>query len=239
MSALQWPLPLVQLRSIGQSVMPDRGAGRPHKGVDLRADAGTAVLSAAAGRVLRVEDGRQAAKGSGRARAGLWVDVLGEDGRVYRYLHLGAARVQAGDVLAAGAQLGTTAPAGTSGISEGTAPHLHFEIREGDYDAKRPKWQGKPGGELGDYGTPLDPLKFLPLQSNTRPGASEGQPARDGFFDAAAAARGFLSGSPTPAARSSAFGRVAAGALGVLAVAAVARALWPSGRSGASGSEAL
>lgn len=235
MSALQWPLPLDLLRSIGQSVLPDRGAGRPHKGVDLRADAGTPVLSAAPGRVLRVEDGRMSPAGSGRARAGLWVDVLGEDGRVYRYLHLGTARVQAGDTLAAGTPLGATAPAGTSGIDRNTAPHLHFEIREGDYDPKRPKWHSKPRGELGDYGTPLDPLKLLPLQSHVRPGTVEAQPARNGFFDAAAAARGFLTGSPAPATRGSVLGRVAAGAIGVLAVAAITRMVWPGERSASSG----
>ncbi len=53
------------------------GSGRPHKGVDLFAEAGSPVLSAAYGRVLRVVDGRTAdpKKQEGLARAGLFVDV--------------------------------------------------------------------------------------------------------------------------------------------------------------------
>lgn len=238
MSTPLWPLPVDRLRSVGQSVMPDRGTGRPHKGVDLRAEAGTLVLASAPGRVLRVEDGRTDAPGSGRARAGLWVDVLGEDGRVYRYLHLGAVHVKPGESLTAGMPLGVTAPAGTSGIDKDTAPHLHFEIREGDYDAKRPKWQGKPSDDPGDYGAPLDPLKLLPLQSSARTAPRVSQTPQDGAPDAAAAARAFLAGAPAQPARESVLGKLAGRVAGALVVAAATRALWPRVRTALWGSEA-
>ena len=53
-----WPIPLGQLLGIHDSVTAHRkGSGRPHKGVDLLAAAGTHVLSASAGRVLRVARG--------------------------------------------------------------------------------------------------------------------------------------------------------------------------------------
>jgi conjugal transfer mating pair stabilization protein TraG len=146
---LVWPIARAHLQRVGQSVLQDRdGKGRPHKGVDLFAPAGTEVRSACSGRVLRVVDGR-VSPSSAQRRAGLFVDVEGERGSVYRYLHLHEARVAAGVALEQGAVIGTVAPPFTSGLAE--APHLHFEIRQGDVDRSR-----------ADYGAPLDPLRLLP-----------------------------------------------------------------------------
>ncbi len=144
-----WPIARAQVQRAGQSVLADRnGKGRPHKGIDIFAAAGTAVLSACEGEVLRVVDGRQGHTTS-QQRAGLFVDIRGSAGWIYRYLHLGSARVQAGKKVACGDALGTVAPAYTSGLSE--APHLHFEIRQGDFDSRKK-----------DYGRPVDPLRWLP-----------------------------------------------------------------------------
>ena len=146
---LVWPIARAHLLRVGQSALQDRdGKGRPHKGVDLFALAGTEVRSACTGRVLRVVDGRVSPSPAQR-RAGLFVDVEGDAGRVYRYLHLHEVRVAAGGALEQGAVLGTVAPPFTSGLAE--APHLHFEIRQGDVDRSR-----------ADYGAPLDPLRLLP-----------------------------------------------------------------------------
>lgn len=147
--ALQWPVARQQLKRIGESVLADRnGRGRPHKGIDLFADAGTQVRSASAGKVLRVVDGRRSGRAAQR-RAGLFADVRGADALVYRYLHLGEISVEAGASVLPGTVLGTVAAAHTSGLA--SAPHVHFEVRQGDYDSKR-----------GDYGTPVDPLRLLP-----------------------------------------------------------------------------
>ena len=144
-----WPIARAQIHRVGQSVLTDRnGKGRPHKGIDLFAAAGTSVLAAQRGRVLRVVDGRSGTSVSQR-RAGLFIDVLGRDALVYRYLHLGEARVQSGQQVSQGHVLGTIAAAHTSGLAE--APHLHFEIRMADVD------HGKK-----DYGTSIDPLRLLP-----------------------------------------------------------------------------
>lgn len=148
-----WPIPAGRLRRVGESVLARRaGSGRPHKGIDLFADADTPVLSAVFGKVLRVIDGRTAdkAKNEGLWRAGLFVDVRGLDGRVYRYLHLGSHSVKEGQPLRAGDPLGTVSPSGQSGV-EHSDPHVHFEIRAGDWNRK-----------AGDYGEPIDPLKVLP-----------------------------------------------------------------------------
>lgn len=144
-----WPIARTRLQRVGQSVLTDRnGKGRPHKGIDLFAPAGTPVLSAQRGRVLRVVDGRTATSASQR-RAGLFIDVLGQDALVYRYLHLGEVRVKSGQMVSQGSLLGNVAAAHTSGLADN--PHLHFEIRLADVNhAKK------------DYGTSIDPLRLLP-----------------------------------------------------------------------------
>lgn len=148
-SKVSWPMDRVQIRRVGQSVLTDRnGKGRPHKGIDLFAPAGTRVLAAQGGRILRVVDGRSGETASQR-RAGLFIDVLGVDALVYRYLHLHDAQVQPGQTVGVGAVLGAVAAAHTSGLAE--APHLHFEIRLGDA-----------GHGKKDYGASIDPLRLLP-----------------------------------------------------------------------------
>lgn len=143
------PIPVWPVASprIGQSVLADRdGKGRPHKGVDLFVPAGTTVRAARGGRVLRVVDGRRSSEPS-KARAGLFVDIQGKDGLIYRYLHLGRATVSPGENVRAGiSQIGTVAAEGTSG--SGAEAHLHLEIRKSD-------WNGS------TYGDPIDPLTML------------------------------------------------------------------------------
>jgi murein DD-endopeptidase MepM/ murein hydrolase activator NlpD len=143
-SAAAWPVDIELITRVGDAVTPDRdGKGRPHYGLDLMAPAGTPVKAAQAGRVLRVIDGR-ASSDEKRRNAGLWVDVLGTDGLVYRYMHLGTASVEAEAQLARGGVLGTVAAAGESG--SGKASHLHFEIRRSD----------------APYGDAINPLRMLP-----------------------------------------------------------------------------
>lgn len=138
-----WP---VESPEIGQSVMADRdGRGTPHRGIDLFVPAGSPVRSTISGTVLRVIDGRGAAKESLR-KAGLFVDLMGDDKLVYRFLHLGAASVTANQRVQPGEQLGTVAPPNTSGT--GPRSHLHFEIRTSDWGR-------------GGYGRELDPLRMI------------------------------------------------------------------------------
>jgi len=150
------PIAGKDLTRVGESVTTHRaGSGRPHKGLDLFAQAGSPVRSVGDGKVLRVVDGASGARSS-QQRAGWFVDILGTDGLVYRYLHLGEKPpVRANQIIAAGITLGTV---GTSGIRH-ARPHVHFEIRRGDYsDQQR------------DYGEPVDPLTILPLGNFTNGG---------------------------------------------------------------------
>lgn len=143
-----WPVEPSAITRIGDAVTSDRGGGRPHKGIDVFVPSGTAVVAAKRGTVLRVVDGRYSTRESAR-RAGLFVDVLGSDSLVYRYLHLGDAAVRDGQTLTLGDPIGSVAPANTSGLAE--RPHLHFEVRASDYERAR-----------RDYGAAINPLRVLP-----------------------------------------------------------------------------
>lgn len=153
MEGLGWPI-TGSITRIGDTVTASRpGSGRPHHGLDIFAPAGTHVLSAAAGKVVRVQDGRFAATAP-RRRAGLYVDVLGPGGIVFRYLHLGRVFVRQGEEVGRGTLLGEVAPAYTSGASE---PHLHFEMRAG-YSSS----------SSDGYGQALAPDQVLPRRESPR-----------------------------------------------------------------------
>lgn len=145
-----WPI-LGPIHRIGDSVTASRpGSGRPHRGIDLFVPAGTEVFSAAAGVVRKIKDGRFATT-EHRRRAGLYIDIEGTGGILYRYLHLGSVFVTVGNQVARGALIGDVAPPYTSGAA---VPHLHFEMRLGH----------DPSSTDG-YGKPLAPDKFLPRRT--------------------------------------------------------------------------
>lgn len=118
-----------------------------HEGIDFPADAGTPVVAAADGRIVRadraftdwtaeeraaalrqaIELGRTPESTLDRIRGRqVWIDHGG--GLVTRYVHLQSVAVSVGEHVPAGAVIGTV---GSSGLPEG-GPHLHFEIRIGD-----------------------------------------------------------------------------------------------------------
>ena len=141
---LGWPVPKGLVTRVGDGVTDSRpGSGRPHKGVDIFAPAGSIVTAARSGRVKRVIDGRSATNKHAQ-RAGLWVDVEVANGQIDRYLHLGEASVSEGQRVKRGDAIGVIAEAHESG--SGDAPHVHFEVRASDYDR-----------EKKDYGQPIDP----------------------------------------------------------------------------------
>lgn len=108
------------------------GDWRTHNGVDILADAGTSVVSAAAGTVLSVEDD---------SRLGATVTVDHGNGYVTTYASLqNDPLVMAGDEVAAGAVIGTV---GNSSLTESAlGAHLHFAVSKD--------------------GEPVDPACFLP-----------------------------------------------------------------------------
>ena len=99
------------------------GDWRTHDGIDIRAEAGTAVVSASAGVVLSVEDD---------GRMGTTIQVDHRNGYVTTYSSLQPeTRVLAGDEIPAGAELG--AVGNTSLTEAGLGAHLHFSVtRDGE-----------------------------------------------------------------------------------------------------------
>lgn len=119
-----------------------------HEGIDFPVSAGTPVLAAKHGHIVRIDQGfadwsalerntaladalalgytpeRTLDKIRGRQ---VWIDH--GDGIVTRYAHLqSVGRMQVGAYVEAGTVIGAV---GSSGLPEG-GPHLHFEIRIGD-----------------------------------------------------------------------------------------------------------
>ena len=106
---------------------------REHKGTDIMAGSGTAVVAVRAGRV------REVAYRMPLGGTVVWLE--GDDGTSYYYAHLQSVDpgIKAGLRVPAGFPLGTV---GSTGNAQGGEPHLHF----GMY----------PGG-----GGPADPYLFL------------------------------------------------------------------------------
>lgn len=105
----------VVARVISSFGAPRDGGRRRHLGVDVKADVGTPVYAAHAGRVSFAGRGNT---------AGLWVG-LDARGVTTRYLHLDRLDVRTGDNVTAGQQVGTV---GTTGNATGGTPHLHYEV---------------------------------------------------------------------------------------------------------------
>ena len=126
---------------------------RPHLGVDIAAPRGTQITAPAAGRVTFVGH---------KFGFGLVVEIQHTDAVKTRYAHMRAAKVEVGDRVARGDQIGTV---GTSGIT--TGPHVHYEVLV--------------------WGKQVDPLRFVipqPVVATPTPAVT---PAAAGSGRAAAA----------------------------------------------------
>jgi murein DD-endopeptidase MepM/ murein hydrolase activator NlpD len=117
---LAWPVDPVSVTSLfGYRWHPITGEHRRHLGVDLAAQRGQAVYTAARGVVLRA--GRN-------GDHGLQVEVQHEGRWLTRYSHLSRILVEPGEILEPGHVVGL---AGDSGLATGV--HLHFELwRDGE-----------------------------------------------------------------------------------------------------------
>lgn len=101
-----------------------RGSTSMHKGLDLRAAVGTPVFAAA--------DGVVHTSKSGTSGYGVYVVLTHNNGEFYTiYGHLSSRAVSEGATVKAGQQIGLSGNTGNS-----TGPHLHFEIRTGNYNSR-------------------------------------------------------------------------------------------------------
>ena len=127
----------------GDVITPYRNGSDPyasgqHRGIDIGAAVGTAVVAAAGGEV----------RFAGTAgSSGLTVSVRTGDGYDTSYLHLSSLAVRAGARVSAGERIGAV---GMTGTRSAAAPHLHFGVRA--------------AGTRHAY---RDPLAFLPPPAAT------------------------------------------------------------------------
>lgn len=124
------PVMGVSAKSLKDSWGAPRGGGRSHQGIDIMAPAGTPVLAATSGRIVRLYD-------SDRGGTSLY-QVDDREEHIFYYAHLDryadgirpGMRVRQGQVIA---YVGATGNA--------PVPHLHFEIQRPN--SIRQWWRGK------------------------------------------------------------------------------------------------
>jgi len=124
-----WPLEGEVVSTYGWRDHPVLGMRHHHDGIDLDVPEGTTVYASAAGKVYYY--GEQPGYGN--------VLILEHATNYYTlYGHLSASLVRVGQFVERGQRVAST---GNTGISSG--PHLHFELRNGEF--------------------PIDPLQVLPV----------------------------------------------------------------------------
>lgn len=137
----------------GEVITPYRNGSDPyangqHRGVDIGAPVGTAVVAAAGGEV----------RFAGTAgSSGLTISIRTADGYDTSYLHLSSIATRAGSRVSAGDRIGAV---GMTGTRSATPPHLHFGVRD--------------AGTRHDY---HDPLAFLPPPAPPAPAPEPPPPA--------------------------------------------------------------
>ncbi|MDD5561513.1 MAG: M23 family metallopeptidase [Candidatus Omnitrophica bacterium] len=109
----------------------NRSGRRVHKGVDLMADVGTAVLAAKSGQVISATRNR----GMGK-----YVIIRHADNHITIYGHLSEILVRRNSFVHQGQVIGRVGKTGNA-KPRGMLPHLHFEIRKN--------------------GIPQDPLEYI------------------------------------------------------------------------------
>ncbi|MEM7382692.1 MAG: M23 family metallopeptidase [Bacteroidota bacterium] len=92
------------------------GSSITHKGIDIFAKKGTAVISATHGVVVYTHEG---------GKGGKSVMILGPKWRFHYYAHLDNYSVTAFEPVRSGAPIGTV---GNTGNAKATPPHLHYTI---------------------------------------------------------------------------------------------------------------
>jgi murein DD-endopeptidase MepM/ murein hydrolase activator NlpD len=141
-----------------------RSGGRRHQGIDIMSPRGTKIVAVAEGVVTAM---------GWHPMSGYFVRVQHLDGWMSVYMHLNNDRpgtddgqggprsafsllLNEGDAVHAGDVIGYV---GDSGNAEGTRPHTHFELRDGDtkvnpHDLLRDAWD-RQQRMISDYGTPI------------------------------------------------------------------------------------
>lgn len=101
--------------NFGYRIDPFSGQQSMHEGIDFPAEAGTAIVAAASGKVIAAE---------WHPAYGKMIEIDHGNGLVSRYAHTSMMFVKEGDLVVRGQRIATVGSTGRS-----TGPHLHFEVR--------------------------------------------------------------------------------------------------------------
>jgi murein DD-endopeptidase MepM/ murein hydrolase activator NlpD len=121
------------------------GRSRTHKGIDIFAPKGTAVLASTSGWVWRVGYDEM---------GGNFVLIMGSGWRFHYFAHLQSTSVNSGHWVNAGEVIGMV---GNSGNAQGKTPHLHYQINNVIPDTAQA--DEAPDGQLKPFYT--NPQTFL------------------------------------------------------------------------------
>lgn len=139
-----------------------RSGGRVHGATDIFNEMGSHVYAAVGGTIGWMP-------ADAHATAGFAIQIKGDDGRLYAYYHLGPWDGTASQAFADGLATGSRVERGqhigylgNSGNARTTAPHLHFEIHEGD-ERVNPYFSLQAAEQRGDYpGGGASPSRSFP-----------------------------------------------------------------------------
>jgi murein DD-endopeptidase MepM/ murein hydrolase activator NlpD len=123
---LFWPLSGVESSPFGMRTHPVDQVVRAHGGIDIAAPRGSSVVSALAGRVARVGNGKE---------IGLYVVLVHANGLETLYGHLSKRRVEPGDFVRPRQEIGLVGDTGNA-----TGPHLHFALKRDGVFVDPKKW---------------------------------------------------------------------------------------------------
>ena len=112
--------PLIQY-AISSEFGSSKHRKQNHKGIDLKADKGTEIMSIQAGMVLTSTDSIEGKEGYGKT-----IIIDHGNGIQSLYAHLSERQVEVGDIVESGQVIGYVGSTGKS-----TGPHLHLELIEG------------------------------------------------------------------------------------------------------------
>lgn len=156
-STLVIPVAGITAAQLLDTYTQSRGSGRLHDAIDIMAPAGTPVLAAVDGRIVKLFDS---------AAGGITLYQFDPAEQfVYYYAHLQgyAPGMAEGRVLRRGEVLGYV---GSTGNANPEGPHLHFAIARLDADKR---WHG---------GTPVNPYPLLAGRAAVAAPAASAPPAR-------------------------------------------------------------
>ncbi|QQG46301.1 MAG: peptidoglycan DD-metalloendopeptidase family protein [Candidatus Niyogibacteria bacterium] len=127
--------------------------GKPHNGIDIRAQIGTPVYAAEDGIVMKIGDTDAFPR---CLSYGKWVLIKHPNNLATLYAHLSLIKVNNNDIIKRGELMGYSGDTGYA-----TGPHLHFTVYDANTVEFRPSSLPKSTCKLLPFGGYLNPMAYL------------------------------------------------------------------------------